>query len=86
MVKELSAHLVIGSLHIKLDSREAAIDKTSLEVMYAFLHNQNIVKNAIATHKCAMLKVDQMRKNGLQFAYQNLGISLVKIVHKMMGL
>lgn len=65
LVKELLAHLIIGSLHIKLDSHEVIITSISLKVMHELLSNRNIVGDALAIHECTLFWVDQMEKNEL---------------------
>lgn len=47
--------------------------------MHEFLYNQNIIKDATATHKSALFQANRTWKNGLQPpTHQNFGTNLVK--------
>lgn len=56
LIKKIPAHLVINSLHVKLDGHEAMIDQSSPKVMHKLLCNQDIIKNTMHAHKGALLQ------------------------------
>ena len=76
LLEELSTYPIISSLHIKLDGHETILNQGSPQIMYEFLHNQNILIDTVATNECPLLRADQM-KDWLQPTNQNLDTNLV---------
>lgn len=63
LIEEHPSHLVIGSLHVKLDGKRALAPGGSLKVMHEFLSNENVVGEGTIADKNPLLSIDWLGKD-----------------------
>lgn len=77
-LKKALADRIVGSLYVEFDHYKTIVTWSTMEVMYKFPCNQNLIKNVATPNKSPLLRIEKSGKKGIHPINYGPGTSLVQ--------